>query len=126
MPGATSGDVHTGLGHPGQGQTSTEQKHGGFHTNKREGAGTTGLAEGGMGLHGEQPSAHFQQLQQDDHPKGPISGHNVSRDGAEDKQPASSEEVAAEGDSVKKGTYDKSTGQTTGVSDRGAGNDHKQ
>ena len=29
MPGATSASVHTGLGHPGQGQTSSELRHGG-------------------------------------------------------------------------------------------------
>ena len=27
LGGATSGDVHTGLGHPGQGQTSRELRH---------------------------------------------------------------------------------------------------
>lgn len=41
MPGATSGDVHTGLGHPGSGQTSNEVRHHGG------GAGLEGV--GGRG-----------------------------------------------------------------------------
>ncbi|CAN9098575.1 unnamed protein product [Alternaria alternata] len=39
LQGATSGDVHTGLGHPGQGQTSQE-----LHDGSRKGQGLTGLA----------------------------------------------------------------------------------
>ena len=38
LGGATSGDVHTGLGHPGQGQTSNELRH----DSKKDGGG--GLA----------------------------------------------------------------------------------
>jgi len=34
MPGSTSGDVHTGLGHPGSGMTSTE--HDGQHGRARQ------------------------------------------------------------------------------------------
>lgn len=41
IPGATSGDVHTGLGHPGQGQTSNETRH-----PKQGGSGLAGLASG--------------------------------------------------------------------------------
>lgn len=39
MPGATSADVHKGLGHPGQGQTSTETRHDGQHGGKKQGQG---------------------------------------------------------------------------------------
>jgi len=46
MPGATSADVHTGLGHPGQGQTSQELHHDGSHSNKKGGSGITGVASG--------------------------------------------------------------------------------
>ncbi|GAB7344179.1 hypothetical protein MBLNU457_2071t1 [Dothideomycetes sp. NU457] len=46
MPGATSADVHTGLGHPGQGQTSQELRHDGSHSNKKGGSGITGVASG--------------------------------------------------------------------------------
>lgn len=45
LGGATSKDVHTGLGHPGQGMTSTEERHDGMHGRKKQGLGTAGLAE---------------------------------------------------------------------------------
>lgn len=41
--GATSADVHTGLGHPGQGQTSNELRHDGGNTG---GSGLEGRASG--------------------------------------------------------------------------------
>ena len=50
LGGTTSGAVHTGLGHPGQGQTSTELRHDGTHTATREGNGLQGLSQGGSGL----------------------------------------------------------------------------
>jgi hypothetical protein len=50
MPGATSASVHTGLGHPGQGQTSNELRHDGKHTSSREAAGLEGV--GGKGQKG--------------------------------------------------------------------------
>lgn len=43
LGGATSGDVHTGLGHPGQGQTSSELRHDGEHTSKKHGGGLAGV-----------------------------------------------------------------------------------
>jgi hypothetical protein len=39
LQGATSGDVHTGLGHPGQGQSSSE-----LHDGSKGGQGLAGLA----------------------------------------------------------------------------------
>ena len=39
MTGATSADVHNGLGHPGSGQTSTETRHDGMHGRKKHGPG---------------------------------------------------------------------------------------
>ena len=41
ITGASSADVHTGLGHPGQGQTSSELRH----ADKQGGQGLTGLAD---------------------------------------------------------------------------------
>ena len=35
--------MHTGLGHPGQGQTSTELRHDGQHTSKKHGGGLAGV-----------------------------------------------------------------------------------
>ncbi|KAF4166623.1 hypothetical protein CNMCM6936_006330 [Aspergillus lentulus] len=43
LRGATSKDVHKGLGHPGSGQTKTEMKHDGQHHRKHEGAGLEGV-----------------------------------------------------------------------------------
>lgn len=39
LTGATSSDVHAGLGHPGQGQTSSELHHDGEHHRKKHGLG---------------------------------------------------------------------------------------
>lgn len=39
LGGATSADVHDGLGHPGQGMTSNELHHDGQHGRKRQGQG---------------------------------------------------------------------------------------
>ncbi|KAF9887373.1 hypothetical protein FE257_010228 [Aspergillus nanangensis] len=43
LTGATSKDVHTGLGHPGSGQTSTELRHDGQHGRKNPGVGLEGV-----------------------------------------------------------------------------------
>ena len=45
LSGATSGDVHTGLGHPGQGQTSSELRHDG-RGGGLAGVGASGVASG--------------------------------------------------------------------------------
>lgn len=65
LGGATSADVHQGLGHPGQGQTSTEVRHDGKHTATKERSGLEGAgASGGSGLHGE-VSREFGKLQEE-------------------------------------------------------------
>ncbi|KIW55894.1 hypothetical protein PV05_04602 [Exophiala xenobiotica] len=127
MPGATSADVHTGLGHPGQGQTSTEIRHEGHHTRKKWTSGPEGAgATGGSGLYPGDENVEFRRLKEDgDHPRGPISGHNVSRTGAEAKEPVGAEEVAAEGDKVKKDPGYSRSKDATGVPDRGAGSDRQ-
>jgi len=98
LPGATSADVHTGLGHPGQGQTSTEVRHEGHHTRKKHTSGPEGAgATGGSGLREDGTNTEFRRLQEEgDHPRGPLAGHNATLDGAETVLPASAEEVAAE------------------------------
>jgi len=128
LPGATSADVHTGLGHPGQGQTSNELRHDGQHGRKKDTPGTEGAgATGGSGLYPGDTNVEFRRLQTDDHPKGPNpeQDHNATLAGAESKVPASAEEVAAEGDKVKKHAPDHNTKGTTGVPDRGAGSDRQ-
>jgi hypothetical protein len=96
LGGATSGDVHTGMGHPGQGETSTEVRHDGPHTRKREGAGLDGLAQGGSGLRDE-GNVEARRLARDTTDHGTINAreHNVSLEGAEDKLPTSAEELAS-------------------------------
>ncbi|KAF1986912.1 hypothetical protein K402DRAFT_393533 [Aulographum hederae CBS 113979] len=55
LNGATTADVHTGLGHPGQGQTSSELRHDGQHHREKRGTGLTGLASGGQVVDGSEP-----------------------------------------------------------------------
>lgn len=43
ITGSTSADVHTGLGHPGQGQTSAEIRHDGEKGRKNPGKGLQGV-----------------------------------------------------------------------------------
>lgn len=47
IAGATSADVHKGWGHPGQGQTSTELRHDGQHSGKKQGTGLAGVGASG-------------------------------------------------------------------------------
>jgi len=102
LPGATSADVHTGLGHPGQGQTSNEIRHDGQHKRKKQRSGAEGSgAEGGSGLHegpkGEDLNVEFRRLREDgEHPRAPLAGHNATLDGAANKEPEGPEQVAAE------------------------------
>lgn len=49
MHGATSADMHQGMGHPGQGMSSNEMRHDGMHGNKKQGMGTIGLTRVGQG-----------------------------------------------------------------------------
>jgi len=49
IPGATSADVHTGLGHPGQGMTSNELRHDGMKGGKHQSVGLEGVASGAKG-----------------------------------------------------------------------------
>jgi len=81
--------VHTGLGHPGQGQSAKEIRNEGKHGGKREGAGLEGVgATGGSGMPGQKA------LERDD----PASGYRSDITGAEELPSASAEEVAAERD----------------------------
>lgn len=126
LPGATSKDVHTGLGHPGQGQTSRELRH----DSKPIGAGSTGLDEGGSGAGGEDLNPEFRNLQREDDgaaasgraggPK-PSREHNVSLEGAESKVPVGDEELASTGAKVKALNETNRSTDATGVPDRGSG-----
>ena len=97
LGGATSGDVHTGLGHPGSGQTSTELRNEGQHTSKRDRTGLDGMTSGGSGLR-DDGSHTSRALETEKTDSGPTIGHNVSIEGAEEQVPVTAEEVAAERD----------------------------
>lgn len=95
LTGADSRSVHTGLGHPGQGQTSTEIRHDGQHHRKRAGAGLEGVGSSGdKGL--EDPA--YNPRPDDDHAEGPVSAreHNATLPGAEDMLPESAEGFPSE------------------------------
>jgi hypothetical protein len=90
LGGADSRDLHQGLGHPGQGQTSTEIRHDGEHHRKRDGdgAGLQGVgSSGGRGI--DDPA--YNEPHADQHPKGPVPAreHNATLPGAEDRLPES-------------------------------------
>lgn len=102
MPGATSGDVHTGIGHPGSGQTSSEIRHEGKPKRERDATGLEGTgASGGTGLQGNDDLSTEARRLQEEHPqRGPKAAqeHNTSLTGAEGKTPIGADEVAAERD----------------------------
>ncbi|KAG1822630.1 uncharacterized protein BJ212DRAFT_1263798 [Suillus subaureus] len=50
LVGATSADVHDGLGHPGQGMSSKELRHDGQPGRKRHGQGTISSVRGWQGM----------------------------------------------------------------------------
>jgi len=93
FPGATSADVHTGLGHPGSGQTSASIAHDGKSKREKEPKGLQ--SEGGTGIQGDE-SVEIQRLQKD-HVGGPKNAreHNASLEGAESVEPVGAEEVAS-------------------------------
>ena len=107
--GTTSADVHTGLGKPIDGQSSSEQHNNGKTHRARENQGLQGQAEGGSGLH-EDDSAEARRLQSE-HQGGVKTGreHNISLDGAESKEGVGAEEVAAMGQKSRKEDYDRSS-----------------
>jgi hypothetical protein len=84
------------MGHPGQGQTSTEIRHDGHHTRKKDTPGFDGQAQGGSGLRDE-GNVEARRLARETTEHEPLNAreHNITYEGAEDKLPTSSEEVAA-------------------------------
>lgn len=115
FPGATSADVHQGLGHPGSGQTSSEIAHEGKSHRARDRTGLTGLAEGGSGMAGDE-SQEAKNLQKDHVAGQPTSGKefNVSLDGAESKENVKAEQVQSMGDGSRKKDYDHSAESAPG------------
>ena len=98
LGGATSADVHTGYGHPGQGMTSNELRHDGKHTASKDGSGLVGTGAGHTSeLKTANPRSDERQraLDKDDAVPG---RPNTDMLGAEEMIPVSAEEVAAERD----------------------------
>ncbi len=58
LGGATSKDVHTGLGKPMQGETSAELRHDGQHGRKKEKLGLAGTGASEVGQGGKQVDPH--------------------------------------------------------------------
>jgi hypothetical protein len=93
ITGATSSDVHTGLGHPGQGQTSKEL----HHADKKGGSGLAGLAdsvEQGNVKDLKDLPEHAHQRNLDDVPTGQRG--NTGGPPAQERVPESAESVASD------------------------------
>ncbi|KAJ4360140.1 uncharacterized protein N0V89_000700 [Didymosphaeria variabile] len=91
--GATSADVHTGLGHPGSGQTSSEL-HG---TGKRDRTGLTGTTstmETNDKVTGRDPKFANQRNLEEDVPAGQRG--NVGGPPAQEREPETANTVARE------------------------------
>ncbi|KAL5116111.1 hypothetical protein ACEQ8H_006007 [Pleosporales sp. CAS-2024a] len=93
LTGASSADVHTGHGHPGQGQTSNELRH----AEKKRGQGLVGVADrlgqGNIKDLKDDPK-HAQQRNLDDVPTGQRG--NTGGASAQESVPESAETVAAD------------------------------
>lgn len=98
ITGATSGDVHTGLGHPGQGQTSSELHHDGQHHNKKQGLGNAGLGvvgnKGSQQVDPHDPAFANQRNLDQDVPSGQRG--TVGGPAAQERLPETAERVAVE------------------------------
>ena len=93
IPGATSGDVHKGLGHPGQGQTSADKDVSG--RSGLMGVGASGV-QSGMGGVDERTDASQRGIEKEGSRTKDTVGEFAA--GAEERLPATADEVAAERD----------------------------
>ena len=95
IPGSTSADVHTGLGHPGSGQTSNELRHDGEKGRKNPGQGLQGVG------------ASTQEFKTVDHRDPKFKDHRgIDKEervlgrgeipSAEEREPVGAEQLAAE------------------------------
>jgi hypothetical protein len=98
LQGADSADVHTGLGHPGQGQTSSELRHDGQNSGKKQSTGLAGLSsgvgQGGGVVTGHDPQFAGQRNLEEDVPAGERG--NTGGPAAQERLPEGAETVAAE------------------------------
>jgi len=93
--GSTSGDVHTGLGHPGQGQSSYELRHDGQSRDSNPGASQQGVGATTSEFknvdHRDPKFAHHRGIDKEDRVLG--RGEIPS---AEEREAQSADNVAAE------------------------------
>ncbi|KAF2480924.1 hypothetical protein BDY17DRAFT_254649 [Neohortaea acidophila] len=89
--GSTSGDVHTGLGHPGSGQSSTEIRHDGEKGRNNPGKSVQGVGESTQNF--ETNDERDPQYKDDVDERERGRGEKL---GAEDREPVSAENLASE------------------------------
>ena len=96
LGGSDSRDVHTGLGHPGQGQTSTELRHEGAHGRTRQSAGLEGVgATDKSATVSGRTRASQRALEKEE---GNLAGTRGDKGalGAEEREPTSAQKIASE------------------------------
>ncbi|KAJ9632122.1 hypothetical protein H2203_000523 [Taxawa tesnikishii (nom. ined.)] len=101
LGGATSADVHTGLGHPGQGQSSNELHHGGQRGGSKQGSGMQGVGASGAAS-GQLADPHDPQhtnlravdVDEARIPRG--TAQEAGAGNAENRQPETADTVASE------------------------------
>lgn len=94
LTGATTQDVHRGLGHPGSGQTRTEIRHEGAHHRTKQSSGLEGV-----GTSREEKYERTLPDQRGIEREGAVtSGHHGDKGalGAENIQPTQAEHLASE------------------------------
>lgn len=101
LGGATSADVHTGLGHPGQGMTSKERHHDGSQTRSRQGQGLVGVGASGAPSSMKPINAQDPGMASQRGLNKEVDPENQGRDGtmqanAEEREPENATSVAAE------------------------------
>ncbi|KAJ9298108.1 hypothetical protein DTO271G3_3713 [Paecilomyces variotii] len=94
IPGATSKDVHRGLGHPGVGETNNEIRHDGQHHRKRAGQGLEGVGASRPNEPDERARPDQRGIEREEARGGQHGDKGALA--AEDKQPESAETIAAE------------------------------
>ena len=91
--GATSGDVHTGLGHPGSGQTSAEIRHDGNKSTGKSLEGVGATTEGFKTVDASDPDMkHLRALDKDE---AEVGRGNVGGPAAQEREPVGAEQVAS-------------------------------
>lgn len=106
--GTTSADVHTGLGHPGSGQTSKEIHHDGEQGRKNPGASLEGVGAATREFKTvDERDPKMKQHRALDSDEAEVGRGTVGGPAAEERVPATAETVASEAN--KKERMDRGT-----------------